>query len=89
MNRIARRTDDLPLVPVMPTGQPFVSALVVSCDASHQLLSFRAQRVCGFSEELFCFLATQRCRNPPMVQYFNVATLPAAVAEAEVRWRSR
>ncbi len=70
----------------MLAGQSLVAALVVAREASHQLLGACAQRIGCLNQELLRFMATQRRRDPTMVQYLNIAVLPTAIAEAEVSW---
>ncbi len=86
MKRSARRTGDLPLVPLVPAGQSLVAALVVAREASHQLLSPCGQRIGCLNQKLLGLMATQRRRDSTVVQHLDIAVLPTAIAEAEVSW---
>lgn len=84
MKRTARRIDRLPAVPGVLAGHALVAAPVISRETGHELLRIFAGGVCSLCKEVNGVPAPQRCGEAPMVQYLDIAVLPAPEAEAEV-----
>lgn len=81
----AAEAAQLPAVASVLACEALVAALVVSSEASHQLLGFCTRRVRCLGQEVLGVVPSERCRNAPMMEDLDVAILAASVGEAEVR----